>query len=249
MMETSVGETLSTLLVVPARGGSKGLPGKNKRNLLGRPLSWWTLSFCQELGAGPCVLSSDDDDILELASQFESCLPIRRPSDLASDTAGDQEVLLHALTAAEIAFGQTFQRVVMLQPTSPGRRVGDVHVALRAHASMKDPSNSSVWGAHQVPDKYHYLKQISLVDGVSSISRITRLPPRRQDLPPSFIRSGDFYVIGRDALADPYLMGHEMRIIELVGELLNIDTLEDFSKAEMTLHPRGDLLERRGEAE
>ena len=247
-MESLFGEAQSTLFVVPARGGSKGLPGKNKRNLHGKPLTWWTLSFCTKLGAGPCVLSSDDDEILDLAGQFESCLPLRRPSELATDKSDDQGVLSHALAETELALGQPFDRVVMLQPTSPGRRIDEVKAALRAHASMKVPLNSSVWAAHRVPDKYHHLKQIAVAGEMTSISRPTKLPPRRQDLSPSFVRAGDFYVIGRDALADPYLMGNEMAIMEISGGLVNIDTLDDFMAAEMTLHPRGGLLERRGEA-
>lgn len=236
-----------SLFVVPARGGSKGLPGKNKRNLHGKPLAWWTLSFCEALALGVCVISSDDEEILQLASEFDSCLPIRRPTELASDTADDQGVLLHALTTAEEILTCTFSRVVMLQPTSPGRRIADLQVGLQTHGSMRDPLKSSVWSAHKVPSKFHHLKQISLQGGVFSVPRLTKLPPRRQDLTPSYIRSGDFYVIGRDALADPYLLGEEMRIVEIVGELVNIDSLDDFRLAESVLDPRGGLLERRGE--
>lgn len=236
-----------SLFVVPARGGSKGLPGKNKRNLHGKPLAWWTLSFCEALALGVGVISSDDEEILQLASEFDSCLPIRRPTELASDTADDQGVLLHALSVAELEFNRIFSRVVMLQPTSPGRRIADLQIGLQTHGSMRDPLKSSVWSAHKVPSKFHHLKQISLQGGEFSVPRPTKLPPRRQDLTPSYIRSGDFYVIGRDALADPYLMGDEMRIVEIVGELVNIDSLDDFRLAESVLDPRGGLLERRGE--
>ena len=248
-MEVLEREKFDTLFVVPARGGSKGLPGKNKRELHGKPLAWWTLSFCDQIALGPCVLSSDDTEILRLASQFDSCLPIMRPAKLATDIAEDRGVLLHALGVAEAELRQTFSRVVMLQPTSPGRRIADLKMGLQTHDSMKAPLNSSVWSAFRVPDKYHLWKQLSLQGEAFTISKPTKLPPRRQDLSPSYIRSGDFYIIGRDALADPYLMGGELRIIEMLGDLVNIDTLEDFMNAQAVLSPRGGLLEMRGEGE
>lgn len=248
-METAEIKKFPNLFIVPARGGSKGLPGKNKREMHGRPLVWWTLSFCEQLALGHCVLSSDDDEILKLASEFESCLPVPRPAMLATDTATDQGVLLHALEIAEAHLAQTFSRVIMLQPTSPGRRIDDLKAGLHAHELMKDPQNSSVWSAHKVPDKFHLWKQISQKGETFSVIRPNELPPRRQDLPTSYVRSGDFYVIGRDALQDPYLIGGELRVIEISGELVNIDTLGDFNYAKSVLSPRGVLLERRGEAE
>lgn len=238
-------EKNSTLCVVPARGGSKGLPGKNKRLLHGKPLVWWTLQFCEELKLGHFVLSSDDDEILALGSLFSECLPVKRPDHLASDTAGDQGVLQHSLESAESAYGCEFDRILFLQPTAPGREIESVESALNSHASLPHPRASSMWSVQKVPLKFHPEKQIRHFGGRYAVPRDLAVPPRRQDLSPTYVRTGDFYILGRDTISDPYLIGNELHIFELERESINIDSLADFERAETILDGSRALLCRK----
>ncbi|MDA8796541.1 acylneuraminate cytidylyltransferase family protein [Aquiluna sp.] len=238
-------EDSSTLCVVPARGGSKGLTGKNKRLFFGKPLVWWTLRFCEELELGNFVLSSDDEEILALGREFSGCLSVRRPKHLATDTAGDQGVILHSVDAAEYEYGREFDRVLFLQPTAPGREIEVVKSALRIHGSLPKPINSSMWSVQMSPLKFHPQKQISSLGGRYFVNRDGDTPPRRQDLHPTYIRTGDFYILGREAISDPFLVGSELHIFELQNETINIDTLEDFERAERLLDISGNLLTRK----
>lgn len=247
MREVGGVRELKTLVVIPARGGSKGLPGKNKLLLHGRPLVWWTLRFAEELAVGPFVLSTDDQDILGIGHEFHSCLSLVRPLDLASDKAGDQGYLLHALGEAEGIQGKRYDRVLLLQPTAPARRIEDVRQALRLHASMPKAIASAVWSVQSVPSKFHHRKQIVFHDGNYVVERFTPYPPRRQDLSDSYVRSGDFYIIGRDALQDAYLIGDKLEVFSVNGPSINIDTQQDFLRAERELIVKDNRLIGRDE--
>jgi len=233
-----------TLAVVPARGGSKGLPGKNKRLLHGKPLTWWTLSFCETFGFDKFTLSSDDEEILDFGKNFASCLALRRPEVYSSDTATDQDVLIHAVKEVKGVSGVEFDRVVMLQPTAPARDPALLRAALELHSRLPNPDASSVWSVSKVPEKHHWMKQIHKVNDTYSIRTESRQPPRRQDLTQAFIRSGDFYVIGREALEDPFLAGDRLEVMESAEPPINIDSVEDFFAAERLLSVSGSKLVR-----
>jgi N-acylneuraminate cytidylyltransferase/CMP-N,N'-diacetyllegionaminic acid synthase len=120
------------LAVIPARGGSKGLPGKNTRDLLGKPLIAWTIeqarncSFIDEI-----VVSTDSPEIAEVSAKYGLPVPFMRPAELATDTAASADVLLHAINHFA-SQGQTFDYIIMLEPTSPLRKDDDIAKAIIA---------------------------------------------------------------------------------------------------------------------
>lgn len=236
---------MRTLAIIPARGGSKGLPGKNKRILHGQPLVAWSLQFAQAMNVESVVVTSDDHEILDLARGFRNCIAITRPSELSGDKVTDQPVLMHSLQTLEQLQNTTFDRVVMLQPTAPGRSLDEMSLALERHASLPSPSGACIWSVAKVPAHFHASKQVIETNNGYSISRPSSLPPRRQDLSQAFVRSGDFYIIGRAALEDPYLAGEHLEIFETRGPAINIDHIEDFHLAERLLTPKGQLLTRK----
>lgn len=238
-------KALRTLAIIPARGGSKGLPGKNKRILHGQPLVSWSLQFAQAMNVEGVVVTSDDQEILDLSRGIRNCIAITRPSELADDNMTDQPVLMHSLQTLEKLQNTTFDRVVMLQPTAPGRSLDEIRLALERHSSLPSPERSSIWSVAKVPAHFHASKQIVETSNGFTISRPSSLPPRRQDLNQTFIRSGDFYIIGRSALEDPYLAGDHLEILETRGPAINIDHIEDFHLAETLLAPKGQLLTRK----
>lgn len=120
-----------TLVLIPARGGSKGVPRKNLRPVGGRPLLVWTVRQALAL-AGPevdVVVSTDDDEIARVALEAGAEVPFRRPADLARDETPTEDAVIHALEQMA-AIGRPADRVMLLQATSPVRRPGTLARAL-----------------------------------------------------------------------------------------------------------------------
>ena len=118
------------LYIIPARGGSKGIPGKNIKPLAGKPLIQYTIEVARQLAddANICV-STDSPDIKSVAESTGLPLPFLRPVELATDDTGTYEVLIHALKFYQ-SIGSDYEKLVLLQPTSPFRTAGHVKEAL-----------------------------------------------------------------------------------------------------------------------
>ncbi|WP_426939890.1 cytidylyltransferase domain-containing protein [Pseudarthrobacter sp. S6] len=137
MTDSSFGPRV--LAVIPARGGSKGLPGKNIRPLLGKPLLSYSVALAHLLKADVrCIASTDDLNIAEIARTAGAEVPFIRPSELASDTAPTSAVLRHALEEAERIFSVKFDMVLLLEPTSPTRTPETVQQAIDALCEAPD---------------------------------------------------------------------------------------------------------------
>ncbi len=123
---------MNYIAVIPARGGSKGLPGKNTRLLAGKPLVAWSVEQALESGRIDCVhVTTDDPAIAEVARAHGADVPYLRPAELAQDTTPTEPVMTYALDWYERA-ARTFDAVVLLQPTSPLRLPGTLAAALEA---------------------------------------------------------------------------------------------------------------------
>jgi len=121
-----------TLFVIPARGGSKGLPRKNILPLGGKPLICYSIDAARGLADDRDIcLSTEDAEIKQVAEDYGLTLPFVRPARLASDTAGSREVLLHALEFYQRNLGRSYHRICLLQPTSPLRGARHIGEALQ----------------------------------------------------------------------------------------------------------------------
>ena len=176
--------------IVPARAGSKGIPGKNLADLGGAPLLRYTLDAA--LGAGRLdrvVLTSDDDRALDLAAELG--LPaVRRPLELAADDAPMLGAVLHAVDAVEAETGATVENVVLLQPTSPFRDAADVDAAVEAFEASGRSTLVSV-----VPVSQHPCEVVRVEGG--RLHRAIDWPEQatgRQGLPEYFYVNGAIYV-------------------------------------------------------
>jgi len=119
------------LAVVPARGGSKGLPGKNIRSLGGLPLLVHSVKCAMTVAAiDRTIVSTDSTDIADIARQHGADVPFLRPAELARDDTPMMPVLAHALAEIERQEGRRYETVVLLDPTSPGRLPSDIEQAL-----------------------------------------------------------------------------------------------------------------------
>jgi CMP-N,N'-diacetyllegionaminic acid synthase len=212
------------LAVIPARGGSKGLPGKNTRLLAGKPLIAWSIEQAMESGRIDCVhVSTDEPGIAEVARAHGADVPYLRPAELAQDTTPTEPVMTYALDWYERA-ARTFDAIVLLQPTSPLRFPGTLGAALKAFEAH---GSESLLG---VCENHHFFWR-NREDPVSLYDYRNR--PRRQDIRAEdrwYRENGSIYITRTSAfrrsvnrLSAPIHM-HVMR----EEEGWEIDSLADF---------------------
>jgi CMP-N-acetylneuraminic acid synthetase len=220
---------LKTLGVIPARGGSKGIPRKNVRPIAGKPLMAWTIEAAlRSASLEVVVVSTDDEETAEEARRWGAQVPFLRPSALAQDDTPGVDPVLHALDHLP-----GFDSVLLMQPTSPLRSAEDIDacVALArtldavAVVSISEPGQHPYWMYRLGPDR----KLQTLTDQPLTL--------RRQDLPPVYALNGALY-FGR---AD-WLRRHRTFITaDTVGYVmppersLDVDTRHDWQVAELLL--------------
>jgi len=180
----------SYLCVVPARGGSKGVTRKNLRTVGGRPLLAWTIAHAQEPGGDHIriFVSSDDPEICATAIEWGGEAPVRRPAELATDSAATELVIAHALEALDRLDGYRPTAIVLLQPTSPVRRAGAVARAIHHFESSGADSLVSVTELHPFTWR-------DLDNAVPDYDPLRR--PMRQDLGPEdhrYLENGSIYI-------------------------------------------------------
>jgi CMP-N,N'-diacetyllegionaminic acid synthase len=186
---------MANLAVIPARGGSKGVPGKNVKVLAGKPLIAWTIE--QALASDSIdtvLLSTDDETIAAVARDHGADVPFLRPAELATDEALTEPVMTHALDwyAAD---GQAFDTVTLLQPTSPLRLAGTIDAAFR---QFREEGADSLIG---VVANHHFYWRRGAGGGAESLTDY-RNRPRRQDIAAAdrlYRETGSIYISRVDA--------------------------------------------------
>lgn len=133
------------LAVIPARGGSKGIPRKNLADLGGRPLIAWTILAAKAaLGLDRIIVSTDDADIAAIAKEHGAEVPFMRPSEIAGDTASATDVIKHALAYFHAEEGLEYEAVAYLQPTSPFRNSVQISDAVKLFGRLSPDTLVSV---------------------------------------------------------------------------------------------------------
>jgi CMP-N,N'-diacetyllegionaminic acid synthase len=189
---------LTILALIPARGGSKGIPGKNLAPLCGKPLLAWTIEAAKGArGIDRVVVSTDSAAIADTACALGAEVPFLRPDELARDDTPGIAPPLHALRWLEEHEGYRPEGLLLLQPTSPLRTVQDIEGAIELWRRMAADSVVSVSPAHHHP--YH-MKTVG-ADGRLAPFMVPERPViRRQDLPPLFALNGALWLIRSDVL-------------------------------------------------
>jgi CMP-N,N'-diacetyllegionaminic acid synthase len=228
-------DRMTTLALIPARGGSKGLPGKNTRPLLGKPLIAWTIETAKQSGTfDRIVVSTDSSEIADVARRYGALVPFMRPADIAADATPMRDVIRHAV-ADETAAGFQPELIVLLQPTSPLRSAEDIREAVTILRSSGCDSVVSVSPVplHLCPDFVFKIEDGSLHHFLPEGAEVRR----RQDVRPAWYRNGTVYAFWRrtfERFDDIY--GQDCRPLFTRPERsITIDTLEDFEAAEATL--------------
>lgn len=184
----------SVIAIIPARAGSKGLPGKNIKPLCGKPLIAWSIEaglasrYIDEV-----MVSTDSEEIAEVAREFGAAVPFLRPAVLASDTATTFDAVKHAIDYYVSEKRQQFDCIVLLEPTSPLRERSDLDQMIEKIASMDSDYDAivSLGGVHEHPS---IMKRI-LGNQIEPYSKDLVMTTRRQDNDSAYFPYGVGYVV------------------------------------------------------
>jgi len=224
---------MRVLGIIPARGGSKGLSKKNIKILGEKPLIAWSIEAgLKSKLINKVIVTSDNNEIIDVSRKYGAEIPFIRPSDLASDTATTRDVLVHAIN--DFSFkGENYDYIVLLQPTSPFRKVSDIDAAiLKAIENPVDmvvavkETNSNPYYVLFEDDENGYLRKSK--DGDFS---------RRQDCPKVYEYTGSIYVIKVSSLLENESLAFNRVEKYLTEDIhsIDIDNLLDFQYAEFLL--------------
>ena len=229
---------MTTLFLITARGGSKGVPGKNTKLLGGIPLIEYSIRDALSVAgnASDVVVSTDSTEIAEVAGKAGATVPFLRPAELATDTAGSREVMLHAVDFMNEKGGKKYDCLVLLQPTSPFRNTDDIRKGLEIFERERPDMVVSVKPAATNP---YYNAYETDTEGMLRISKGDGMITRRQDAPPVWEFDGSIYIIDPKALRKYPSLGRMERILPLPNTArhnIDIDTELDFLTAEQLLN-------------
>jgi CMP-N,N'-diacetyllegionaminic acid synthase len=225
------------LAIIPARGGSRGLPGKNVRPLGGLPLIAHSLkcaAMCKEIDR--TIVSTDSDEIAAVARAHGADVPFKRPAELAGDETPMAPVLAHAVTEVEKAEGRRYQTVILLDPTSPGRLPGDVTEALRMLAA--DAAAQGVIAVSRPTFNPFWVGVVEKDGAIVPAFDTSKTYERRQDVPVFRRINGSLYVWRRDYVVSHTGPWHAARQLPLEipeSRAFSIDDLYEFQVAELLL--------------
>lgn len=224
---------MNFLYVIPARGGSKGIPYKNIKKLAGKPLINYSIDLARQITTDKNIcLSTDDENIIETAKLYGLEVPFKRPESLATDRAGTYEVLLHAIQYYE-NLGENYDAIVLLQPTSPFRLKKHIEEAI----SMFNEDIDMVVSVKEASANPYYNCFEEDKNGFLSSSKGNGLLERRQDAPAVWEFNGSIFVINIESLKQMN-MSKFTRIKKYIMEDLysvDIDNILDWKIAELIL--------------
>jgi CMP-N-acetylneuraminic acid synthetase len=230
---------LQTLIVIPARGQSKGIPRKNVRQIGGRPLLQYTAETALAVTrAASVVLTTDDEEIATIGRQCGLRVPFLRPAELARDDTPTLPVVQHAVHWLERA-GERYDAICLLQPTCPLRRPEDVDACIELLESSRADAVVTVL---PVPWRHNpHWVYFRAPNGALRLSTGEAEPiPRRQSLPPAYHRAGSVYVTRRDVVMDGNsLYGRDLRGLVIdEQDFVDLDTADDWARAEQLIHDK-----------
>ncbi len=232
---------MKVLGVITARGGSKGIPGKNLRPLAGKPLLHYTIDAARASAALDRLVLSTDDEAIAGAARAAGCeVPFLRPAALARDETPHLPVMQHVVRWLDEHDGYRPDAVMILQPTSPLRRAEDITASI---ALLERTGADSVLSVSEVPAHVHPMRTLRLDDEDRAVLFVTGDPVRRrinrrQDLPPAWTMNGAVYVCRTRVLFgdEPSLYGDDTVAYRMPAEYgISIDDLDDWAHAEHAL--------------
>ena len=224
---------MNIICVIGARGGSKGVPGKNIRPLLGKPLIAWTIEQAKKCTLiNHIVVSTDNKEIAKISKEYNAEVPFIRPEELATDRSGKWSVWQHGLKACEDFYNEKFDIYVDLDCTSPLRDVEDIYKAIELYKRSEVDAIFSVCEARKNP--YFNMVEYDNNNNLKIIKSLDTPILRRQDSPKVFEHVASIYVINPDYLrnSDGLLSGRTKGYDIGIEKSFDLDSEFDFELIE-----------------
>lgn len=222
------------LIIIPARGGSKGIPRKNIKPLNGRPLIYYAIDTARVITSDENIcVSTDDIEIKSVVENYGLKVPFLRPAELSTDTAGTYEVLLHVLNFYEKQ-GRHYDKVLLLQTTSPFRTAEQVKEALK----LFDKTNADmVVSVKECPSNPYYNVFEEDENGFLHVCKGDGNIFRRQDAPKVYEYNGAIYIMDVEKLKTTHMHKMQKRVKYIMDaqSSFDLDTIQDWVMAEMIL--------------
>lgn len=230
-------EDKKILVLIPARGGSKGIPGKNIKELHGHPLIAYTISEARNSKyVDDVVVSTDSPDIARVSRLYGARVPFMRPAELSGDKAKSVDALVHAVKALQ-DMGNVYSVVVLLQPTSPLRRSNEIDEALEVFFDHGEMGLVSVCHVAENPVLTRRFDKYGVLHPLLPMSSTVR----RQDMPSFYHVDGAIYInSASDISSELSLNDNPIGYLMPEGRSLDIDEIEDFIRAEEILRKLDD---------
>ena len=230
-----VASEVPIIVVIPARGGSKGIPRKNVMMLAGKPLIAWTLEAAfRSASVSDVVISTDDAEIAQVGSRYGAKV-VNRPPELSGDSASSETAVLHALDEYVAETGVEPPIVVLMQCTSP---IQDVGALDRAIQRVKEGRADSVFSA----TSFHGFVWTQRGESLEGVNHSAGERLMRQNRPPEYLETGAFYVMSTDGFRASKHRFFGRVAVELVQkeDCVEIDDAADVVIAERVLMQAGD---------
>lgn len=230
----------SLLAVIPARGGSKGLPGKNIIQCAGKPLIEWTIAAAKAATPLDDVLvTTDSPEIAEVARNAGASVPFLRPAALATDDASLLKGVQHAWEQHRTVEGTRFDYVIVLQPTSPLRVAVHIEDAIAYYFNRRRADTDTLASVYEVGAKYGWLMQNSEDrDYIRFCMDVGIQNPQRQKLKRYFMPNGAIFIAQGAALAAGFYTPHTLSYVMPAADSIDIDNIDDLAIAEQILAGR-----------
>lgn len=223
------------LAIITARGGSKGLPGKNIRNLLGKPLIAWTIDHAiNSKYIDKVIVSTDDSEIADISIKYGAEVPFIRPTKLAQDNSSSIDVVLHTIQWLE-DINDHYDIIVLLEPTSPLRETNDIDCSLELLINTKD-AESIVSVCKPEASHPEFLVKINK-NFISQYNDKGFSHKRRQDLDDVYFYEGCLYISNIQSLKERLGFYHEKTLAYVVPrwKSFEIDEIVDIITVEAIL--------------
>lgn len=225
------------LAVIPARGGSKGLPRKNIKKLIDKPLVAWPISAALNSSyVDKVVVTTDDIEIANVAERYGACVPFLRPAKLASDNAPSSAAISHVINHLEDK-QEFYDYIVLLEPTSPLTEGFDIDKAL---SMLVESKMDSIVGISEVESSHpEFCIEMQLNNTITPYQKKSfDAPKRRQDLTPLYYLDGSLYISKVKAYKNNETFYHDktMGYLSEYWKGVEIDTLFDFLVVETIMN-------------
>lgn len=218
---------MQTIAVIPARGGSKGIPLKNIREVAGKPLIGWVIEACLRANSvDRTIISTDHEGIAEVARNLGAEVPFMRPEELAGDLVTLDPVIYHAVCAVEAESGSTADVVLTVQPTCPLLRPDTID---RAVATLTSGGYDSVIMLKEI--RHLYWRRVN-----GSFEPLFAVRANRQELEPLYPETGAVFASRRSIMTPENRLGTNIgHVIGSEEEAIDIDTEIDLKLAELVI--------------